>query len=666
MAPYKRRRYNYRKWRPRRRRFSTYWWRPRSTFRYRQRRRRRKVKRNFFRKRLRKLKLIKLRQWQPTTIKKCHIKGYFCLFQGGDGRQENNYTIYKEQYTPEHQPGGGGWGLHALSLGTLYSINNDLQNYWTKSNYRLNLCRYLGCTITCYRQPYTDYIFHYFHDAPKNVTKYYYASYHPVKMLQLKNKIVVPSFNTMPHKRKAYKRIHIPPPKLMKNQWFFQQKLSSFPLVHIAATAVSLTNMFGSDKAQNSNCSFYTLNTTFFQNPYVQLHEPTTQQYGYHPNRSNYYWALPHGERPISKHTRKELVYLGNSMLNEPGRAVGVQTFNSQSAWGNPFHWEYLTDTTLTLITGATEDPKQYITATTLNQNLQDTQLRTTNNVITVRYNPYKDRGKGNKVYFIPNNQPSHTSWEPTSDPDLMFQDFPIWILLWGIEGIVKKMGKCTNLYENWLLVINSPYLSEHEPYYVPLSWNFVHGQGPYGLAKEEIPPLLNAKWFPKYAFQKEAIHDIIMTAPCVCRPDHTKNLQAVIKYDFSFKWGGNPSPLENVYDPNSQPITPTPDNFNLLNEITNPETNPETFIYPWDIRRDYITPRAAERITKSSDDDYSLFTDGTTSTTDIPLFQEKAPQKTTTKEQEETLLLQLKQLQQFNRQLQLRFNQLNLSLQDL
>nr|UGV35032.1 MAG: ORF1 [TTV-like mini virus] len=667
MAPYQRRRYyNRRPYRKRWRRFPFRRRRPRTTF---HRRKRRFRVRNFykFKKFKRKLKRLRLQQWQPNTIKKCHIKGYLPLFQCGDGRQENNYTLYKDSFTPEHEPGGGGWSIQQLSLGILYELNNDIQNIWTKSNYRLNMCRYIGCKIRCYRQPFVDYVVHYFHDAPKNVTKYYYASFHPVKMLQLQHKVIVPSFNTEPLKRKPYKTIYIAPPKLMKNQWFFQQHLASFPLIHLAASCISLTNMFGSDRAQNSNTSFFSINTTFFQNPNFQINQHQFQSYGYHINSTNYFWAIHKPRDIFTQNTRGDCILLANTLLNEPGTPAGTNTKSQPGSWGNPFYWEYLHQPEYTLITSRTQDPAEFLKTTDdLSKTLEASMQRTTQNVIKVRYNPFKDKGKGNRIYFIPNNDPTHNSWEPTRDTDILFENFPLWIMLWGIEGILKKMGKCPNLYENWMCVIQCNYLSEKEPYFVPLSDNFVNGQGAYDIQREEIPPSQYRAWFPKYKFQKEAIHNIISTAPAVCRPDHVKNFQALIHYNFFFKWGGNPSPLENVYDPNSQPITPTPNNFNLTNEIINPATDIESFLYPWDIRRDILTQRATERITQSSIYDFNLFTDTTKTTTDVPLFQETTQEKTTPKEKEKTILFYIKQLQQYNKQLQQRFNQLNISLMDL
>lgn len=136
--------------------------------------------------------------------------------------------MFKNSYTPSHEPGGGGWSIQQLSLGILYKENQIVQNYWTRSNYRLNMCRYLGCKIILYRQPFTDYIFHYFHDPLRNVTKYYYASMHPWKLLQLKTKVIVPSFNSQPHKTKQFKKLWIAPPKPFENRWFFNNNYHHF------------------------------------------------------------------------------------------------------------------------------------------------------------------------------------------------------------------------------------------------------------------------------------------------------------------------------------------------------------------------------------------------------------------------------------------------------
>lgn len=663
MAPYKRRfyrNYPYRKWRrrrfyPRRRRFRT-------TFRYR---RKRRVRRNFYKKFFKKkLKYIRLKEWQPNTIKKCKIKGFLTLFAGARGRQNNNFTPYKESFTPEREPGGGGWSIQTLSLGILYQINSDLQNYWTKSNMRLNLCRYLGCSVTCYRQPHVDYIFHWFHDPPNNVTKYYYASFHPIKMLQLKNKVIVPSFDTQPQRRKNYKKFFIPPPKPFKNQWFFQQHLSNFNLLYIASTAISLTNMTQSNNTESYNISIITLNTEFFRHPNFQY----TAQQGFSADFHNYLYSIRNPSYTPKSDKVQDLIFLGQVMLNEAGFPQGKQTPTTKNAWGNIFYHEYLTGETADLYLSS-KTPSELFIDTYLTQPIDEIlkqaffAKKTTPNIDTLRYNPYKDKGKGNKVYFVPTYAATQNNWEPTTDPDLMLQDFPLWIMLWGIEEVMKKMGKLPKIDYDWVLVINCSYFDIKKPYIVPITDYFSEGQGPYGTDRQEVKGNDFSHWYPCFRYQREVVNAICMTGPAVFRADNQMAFEALIKYTFYFKWGGNPSPMESVFDPNSQPITPYPSGQLIQNEIINPETDIQTFIYPWDCRRDFLTQSATTRITNSSQFEKSLFTD-TTKTTDVPLFQ--TPQKKKTpEEEEEALLLQLNQLQQHNQQLRNRLLRMKLQLLD-
>lgn len=205
MAPYQRRRYNYYRpyWRKRRR----YFRKPRSRNPFRRRRRQQRVRRRRYRRKFKKkLKKLNIQQWQPTHIKKCKIEGYLELFECGKGRVGNNYASYKDSWVPPHEPSGGGWSLQQLTLNNLYVQNCLLMNWWTRSNKGLNLVRILGVKVTLFRQENTDYIFCYLPEEPSNVTKYYYPSFHPIKMLTYNNKIVVPSFRSQPHKKNHTKQ----------------------------------------------------------------------------------------------------------------------------------------------------------------------------------------------------------------------------------------------------------------------------------------------------------------------------------------------------------------------------------------------------------------------------------------------------------------------------
>nr|UGV35250.1 MAG: ORF1 [TTV-like mini virus] len=663
MPPFNRRRYGYRRWwnykRPRpyyRRR------RPRKTF-FGRKRRRRRVRRKNFSKYHKKTKTVKIRQWQPTSIKKCKIQGYLCMFQAGPGRYGNNYALWKESFFPQHYPGGGGWSIQQISLGILFKEHTEFMNYWTKSNDRLNLCRYLGCSIQMFREPYTDWLFTYFDNIPKTVNKWFYASHHPIKLLTTKRKRIIPSFQTQPHKRKPYKTIFIPPPKLMKNQWFFQSNLADYPILTFAASAISLTGMFGSTKAISNNATFYCLDTNQFTTPTFQWRSSTPEtQWGY-TYGTNYLYGLQHAYETWTQNKEKDGTYLGNTMKQQSGYPMrNTDTTNyTVDKWGNPFFWQYASGD-YPLFT-STKNPQQIITSP--ETSLTEGQKKTSHYIFKARYNPFHDKGKGNVVYFIPTYDKSKTDWEPLSDPDLKFENFPLWLTCWGIEDIIKRMGKCHNLDMDWVMVIKSSYILPPEKAYVILSYDFVHGRGPYDTEKEFMTTDDLTHWYPRFKYQRQAVDNLIRTGPAVATGDNVQNIQAKIKYNFFFKWGGNSSPQETVRDPNSQPITPSPDNFYSDNEIINPATSITGEIYPWDFRRDFLTETATERIKKSPTNDELMFTDGRQTATDLPL-QTEAQKKETQKTQTETLLQQLNQLHQYNQQLQQRLRNLKQLSMDL
>nr|UGV36847.1 MAG: ORF1 [TTV-like mini virus] len=667
MAPFYRRRYYYRNWWNSRRRRNTF--RRRrfgKPFRTRKRRRRR-VRRHFYTKKTKKLKKLKLYQWQPHSIKKCRIEGYLCAFQAGYGRYSYNYALSKETIFPPHTPGGGGWSIQQLTLGNLYQQHKELMNYWTKSNERMNLCRYLGCKITMFREKFVDWVFTFYQDQPKNVSKYFYNSHHPIRLLTHKRKIIIPSFETQPHKRKPYKSMFIPPPRIFKNQWFFQQQFTDYPLLTFAAAGISLTNMWGSNTAKNNNAEFYCLDTSIFTTPLFQYRTATHPQWGYRIAGDKYLWGLTNGKEQFTQNQIKDAIYLGNTMLRQRGAVFNtygpqLTTKYPMSEWGNPFYWTYLTKHVRIFQT--TNSPDTYKNTPT--KTLEASWEKQVPLVFKIRYNPFKDKGIGNKLYVIPNYSQAQTTWKPTTDPDLTFENFPLWIMCWGLLDILKRMGKTPNLEQDYIVVINSKYLSQPEQYYVPLSYDFVHGRGPYDADEEDMSRDDYTHWFPRIKYQKQALENIAMTGPAVPTGDNVKNIQATIKYNFFFKWGGNSSPQESIYDPTTQPVTPSPNNLLFQNEIIDPSTSFINEIYEGDFRRHMLTETAAERIKQSDPNEYTLFTDGRQTSTDVQLFPQETQTEETPKTQAETLLQQLNLLQQYNSLLQQRFRKLKLLSQDL
>lgn len=526
-------------------------------------------------------------------------------------------------------------------------------NYWTRSNSRLNMCRYYGCRIQLFREPYTDYIFSWFDSLPKTVNNMFYASYHPLRLLTHNRKKILPSNQTQPHKRKPYKTVFIPPPRLMKNQWFFQQQLSDFPLVTFVASACSLTGMFGSTKSISNNATLFCLDTDIMQSPTFQYKNTTPPTWGYTLG-TQYLYGLPQPQHPFTSNKQGDCIYLGNTMQQQEGDEIShttSQTFEQnykKDKWGNPFYWMYTSGNAALLQTSNT--PIQM--STNRNTNVEASWEKQTHYIFKARYNPFHDKGLGNVVYFIPTYDKGTTTWDPPKDPDLIWRDKPLWLIFWGLEDIVKRMGKCTNLDMDWILVFKSSYLVPPQKHYVILSYDFVHGRGPYDTDKEFMTKDDLTHWFPRYKYQRQAVDNIIRTGPAVATGDNVQNIQAKCKYTFYFKWGGNTEPQETIFDPNSQPITPTPNNFNFSDEIIDPSTDITTEIYPWDFRRHILTATAAKRIKESPLTDQTLFTDGKQSSTDIPLWKETTQEEETPKTQTEEIFQQLQQLQQYNREL--------------
>nr|UGV37310.1 MAG: ORF1 [TTV-like mini virus] len=648
--PYRKRYFNYRFQRPRtyfRRRKRSYWVR----------------KNKLYSKRLKKLKAINIIQYQPDKIRKCKITGYLELFECSYGRVSNNFTTAKESYVPPHEPGGGGWSIQQLTLGNLFTQNQYIMNYWTQSNKGYPLCRLTGIKITLFRQPHTDYIFHYNLEDPFTINKYTYPSYHPFKMLNYNKRIFVPSYDTAPHKKRPYKKRKLKLPKKLTNQWYFQQQFSNIPLIRFFSTAVDVMPLFIPPHAKNNNITLKCLNTRFFQHPAFQYHGRSTTGFSPKSGGGEYIYGMPGYEIGQETPQIQSTIFLGNSMHNVDGQALQfTSTYQAytEDKWGNPFYFEYLNMDTLTYVTSNTIE-KQYTNKT---NKVDKNHIKTEPYIIDVRYNPNKDKGTGNIAYFLNTYDINQRNWDPPKDPDLIIQGFPLWLMLWGFEEYIRKLGKISKLDENGILVIRSLAFSDTLPAYVILNETFINGQGPYGVPHAEISAYHNSHWYPRFQFQKEALEEILITGPAVCHPPKDNSIQAHIKYDFFFKWGGNPARMETLADPNSQPIEPTPNIQLTTNEIICPTSNPADLLYTWDIRRDLLTTTAAERIKQIPINEQYVLTDGTSTSTDIPIKTQKTQEETATEKEKETLLRQLNLIQQYNQQLQQRFRQLKTIMQ--
>nr|UGV36973.1 MAG: ORF1 [TTV-like mini virus] len=649
---------------PRRRRFWTRRirgplsrrWRRRKTIRRRFRLPYRVRRRHF----KRKLKFLKLIQFQPETIRRCRIIGTIPLFQGSSERANNNYiqTIYS--YVPQDEPGGGGWTIMIESLSSLWDDFQHLKNFWTQSNVGLPLFRYLKCYLTFWQSPYTDYIVQVSNCLPMVDTKYTHADSCPQRMLAKRHTIKVPSLETRKRK-KPYKRIKVLPPQQMMNKWYFQKDACNIPLLMIIATSVDFRYPFAASKAQSNNITLDCLNPEFFQN-HDFVNFSVTQ--GYQPKLNTYLYAWhqhEHDPNDYKQHptAANELIYLGNTKDNVPGTPLTQSNYSQITSWGNPFYHEYLTGQRQ--LYTSTKKPSDLVSGTSATENLKQVSKLTIPLIRRVRYNPEKDKGESNTIYLVQNFV--NSAWTQPTSENLKMSGFPLHIMTWGIIDWWEKLHEATNIQQSYIFCIITDQFSDKFAPYIIIDSYFEEGTGPY------LAPLTTydtTHWHPKVRFQTKSIHNLAMSGPGCPRTPFDNYMQAKVTYDFHLKWGGCPKTIEKPYDPCSQPNWNIPSNLTAGLQIENPNTDPTTILQKWDWRRDYITEKALKRIKTHSptDENLQILTD---SARNPPILRQtsETEDETSSSEEEKTPLLQtqLKQLKRTQQLLKRRIHRLTTQL---
>lgn len=583
-----------------------------------------------------------------------------CLFEGSAMRKSNNYWQYPHTIIPEKFPGGGGWGLQVISLSSLYEDYQHLSNYFSASNAGLPLVRFKGMKLIFYQNQNTDYVVEIENCWPMVDTPLKHANSQPQRMLMSKKKIIVPSIFTK-RLRKGKKKTFVKPPAQMLNQWYFQKDVCNTKLAMITATACSLTDYYIPYKAESNNISLNALNTNIFKNADFQQPAATT---GYSPRNNYYFYSTWNGTIGIPKNA-DQLIYLGDSKNFTQGKQTPKETIKEsgypKQNWGNPLYTHYLTgDIPLyTSSKGPTDQVWKTNAEKPTESNSIDKYLTPMHYppTTTVRYNPDKDTGEGNIVYFVDNyNRAGDNSFDPPADENKKITGFPLWIALWGWADWIKKLGLLPRVDKDHILVIQSSFFDVKFPYYVFLDNSFIDSMGPYNTPKTTEDEF---NWYPKFWYQQKQIETICACGPGVSRARDDESLQAKMEYKVYVKWGGCPSTLEKVYDPCSQPKWPTTSGLQQTISITNPEFEPANYFYSWDTRRDFLTDTALKRLKKNqeTDETVSIKTGSKSSpSADLQILQtlqESSDEASTPEKKKETLQHKLLRLRRNHRQLQ-------------
>lgn len=543
------------------------------------------------------------------------------MFLCTNERLGNNLNCYLESTAPYRVPGGGGFSICNFNLNMLYEEHLIAKNWWTTGNENMPLIRYLYCKVTCYREEMVDWLFCYNNSFPMNATRLTYMSTHPQAMLLNKHTRIITCRRNNRNK-KPYKRIIIKPPSQMQNTWYFQKDLAFLPLVQTFATCCSLDRMFLNSNAISTTIGFTSLDTNGWSSHNFVQHR--TQPY--EPTNNQLIFATYNGGTKINTINIGTLILLGETYHNTEGTpfdqvditATGSlspfqqkmqKAKNNSGYWGNPFYklWFYGDQR---IIYSKVPFETIVTTYTQSNQQLKDQHFAfLPQPYVDCRYNPFKDKGDGNKIYLVNTDSGPHLDdWTPPADEDIVLENIPLWLGLWGYLDYQRKCNTTNTVDTKRIAVIQSKYIVPNTlKYYVPLDLDFLHGTSPY---QEHIQTTDYFGWHPKVRFQVQSINQFVLSGPSTAKLPKDISVEGHIKYDFYFKVGGQPAPMSIVTPPDKQPKWITPNNPNNLIKTTSlqsPSTPFEYTLYNFDERRGQITKRAAQRITSDKETESSL-----------------------------------------------------------
>lgn len=551
-----------------------------------------------------------------------------------------NFVQYKDSMVPIGQSGGGGWSIMVFNLGGLYTEFQKLNNWWTASNDGLPLVQYLGCKFKFYQSWDTDYVVNYQTCPPMTDTELKHLDAQPSRMLMNRKAIIVPNLIRNEYRKRKYITRKFPPPALLKNNWYFQQDLCNTNLLLLTTSAVSLDQYYIPNDQPSYNITLISLNTQLFQQPNFNNLSETT---GYSPKSNIFLWGGGNGTHTVPTNV-KNLAYLGNTIKYQPGKTVTQlhNTIGSKNDWGNPFYGHHSSEDTI--IYYSTEMPKD---TTTFNLKLTIADPIFT----TCRYNPLRDTGQGNEVYFKSNSIAKKSISDPPDNPDIHIFGFPLWLIFWGWTDWIEKLKPIQQTYLNYYVVVKSDFITPKRPAYVFLDKKFTEPD------ETDLTETDKLHWYPRFEYQKESLNSIAVSGPGAPKINKSDSIQAKAFYSFHFKWGGCPAPMLNIKDPCEQAKFPTPNNQLQTVQATDPRTDCRTLLHDCDERRQTVTTKALKRLKSFAKIPPTLLTGQTNFD---PQIKETSSESSTEEEKEETTReQQLIHIRQQHKKLKRKLNRL-------
>lgn len=548
--------------------------------------------------------------------------GYLPLIICGENTSARNFATHSDDLI-SNGPYGGGMTTTKFTLRILYDEHLRHLNYWTVSNEDLDLCRYLGGTFYAYRHPTVDFIIQIHTSPPFLDTPLTGPSIHPGMLMLTKHKILIPSLKTRPSKKHKVK-IRFRPPKLFQDKWYPQSELCDTTLITIFATACDLQFPFGSPLTNNPCVNFQVLGSVYkrhlsilpdklsaYESHYetnlynnIQLYQtfqtiaqikPSAQQSDFSPT-----WQ--------SCQNTSNLTYTGNNQPQCNDTWYYGKTYtNKIKEAAKKIKTKYLNATRLALPVLATHGHEllEYHTGiySSIFLSAGRTYFETTGAYTDIIYNPLVDKGIGNKVWLDPLSKEDAVL--NRKQAKVLLEDIPIWAALFGYTEFAAKYTGDSAISANYRLTIRCPYTdpmlvdrNNEDQGFVPYSKNFGNGKMPGG--SSNVPLTMRIKWYPILFHQLELMEELVQSGPFAYRGDE-KMCVLAIKYNFRWKWGGNPVSHQIVRNPCKGGSGARREPRSI--QAVDPKyVTPTLSFHSWDFRRGLFGKASIERMSRESE----------------------------------------------------------------
>nr|UGV44995.1 MAG: ORF1 [Torque teno virus] len=607
----------------------------------RPRRRLFKRKRRFKRRR-RKAK-IKITQWQPSSVRRAFVIGYFPMIICGPGRWSENFTSHIEDKVAIG-PFGGGHSTSRWSLKVLYQEFQKRHNFWTQSNKELELVRFFGSTWRFYRHEDTDYIVYYSRKSPLGGNILTAPSLHPGAAMLSKHKIIVPSFKTRPGGKPSIK-VRVKPPTTLIDKWYFQHDICDTTLLNMNVVLCNLRFPFCSPQTNNPCVTFQILHEVYHNflsitstrllstngDAWKNYYREFLQQV-FTTNRSanKLNTAITEGAFHAPQ-IQKDKAPLGTSYFKNKDGLWGDEIFLASTATNDNSTIQKLIDLIIKNADNYLSKVKQEFSSTTLATTMHGMFTHWTGmfspafldyNRISpeipgvykdIIYNPLTDQGVGNAVW-IDYCSKGDTKYDPKASK-CHIADMPLWMAVFGIVDWLKKDTGNWGIPAWARIIIKSPYTypklidsTDESVGFVPISYNFARGRMPDG--SHYIPIQMRHRWYPNLLNQQQVLEDISQSGPFAYR-EKTNSANINVKYKFRFHFGGNPVSEQIVADPCTQGTFEMPGTSTLPPriQVTDPKLlGPHYTFHSWDKRRDYYSRRTIKRMSEQQETSEFLF----------------------------------------------------------